>query len=205
MYARVLDTHAHTHTTTPTHPHTHSHTLTRTHTHTRTDLNVDVHDATEGNAGEGLFAPGSKFAWEGRSSRFRKLKLILELWDAYDWLGDDRPTDPPTIHPRKRTHAPHERPRLARCLITFVSFLLLGFIPLFVYVADFIFEDFTTNGNLLLWSSSLTLFSFAAIGYLKGVVNQKNKFYSVLSTLLMGLFAALVAYYVGDVLEKMLL
>jgi VIT1/CCC1 family predicted Fe2+/Mn2+ transporter len=90
-------------------------------------------------------------------------------------------------------------------LITFVSFLLLGFIPLFVYVADFIFEGFTTNGNLLLWSSSLTLFSFAAIGYLKGVVNQKNKFHSVLSTLLMGLFAALVAYYVGDVLEKMLL
>jgi VIT1/CCC1 family predicted Fe2+/Mn2+ transporter len=90
-------------------------------------------------------------------------------------------------------------------LITFVSFLLLGFIPLFVYVADFIFEGFTTNGNLLLWSSSLTLFSFAAIGYLKGVVNQKNKFYSVLSTLMMGLFAALVAYYVGDVLEKMLL
>ncbi|MFC2109217.1 VIT1/CCC1 transporter family protein [Bacteroidota bacterium] len=88
-------------------------------------------------------------------------------------------------------------------LITFVSFLLLGFIPLWVYVVDFLNEDLELN--LLLWSSSLTAMSFALIGYLKGVVNSKNKTYSVISTVLMGVSAALVAYYVGDVLEKFVL
>ena len=85
-------------------------------------------------------------------------------------------------------------------LITFVSFLILGFIPLLVYVLDIIVD---IKGELLLWSTSLTFFSFALIGYLKGVVNNKNRFYSVLSTVLMGATAALVAYYVGDFLEKL--
>jgi VIT1/CCC1 family predicted Fe2+/Mn2+ transporter len=47
----------------------------------------------------------------------------------------------------------------------------------------------------------LTLFTFGIIGYLKGVVNHKNKFSSTISTILMGIVAALVAYYVGDFLE----
>jgi len=87
-------------------------------------------------------------------------------------------------------------------LITFISFLFLGFIPLIVYVIDFVDK---LSIDLLMWSSSLTMFSFALIGYLKGIVNQKNKLYSVLSTVLMGFIAALVAYYVGDVLEKVVL
>lgn len=86
-------------------------------------------------------------------------------------------------------------------LITFVSFLILGFIPLLVYVLDMIFQ---IEANLLVWSTSLTFFSFALIGYLKGVVTHKNRFTSVLSTVLMGAAAALVAYYVGDFLEKII-
>lgn len=84
-------------------------------------------------------------------------------------------------------------------LITFLSFLLLGFIPLIVYVLDIVIN---ISGNLLIWSTSLTFFSFGLIGYLKGVVNGKNRFISVFTTLLMGAAAALVAYYVGDFLQK---
>jgi VIT1/CCC1 family predicted Fe2+/Mn2+ transporter len=84
-------------------------------------------------------------------------------------------------------------------LITFLSFLLLGFIPLLVYVLDIVIN---ISGNLLIWSTSLTFFSFGLIGYLKGVVNGKNRFISVFTTLLMGAAAALVAYYVGDFLQK---
>lgn len=86
-------------------------------------------------------------------------------------------------------------------LITFISFLILGFIPLLVYVLDMIID---IKGELLFWSTSLTFFSFALIGYLKGVVNQKNRFTSVVSTVLMGTAAALVAYYVGDFLESVI-
>jgi VIT1/CCC1 family predicted Fe2+/Mn2+ transporter len=85
--------------------------------------------------------------------------------------------------------------------ITFVSFVVLGFIPLIIYVVDFLRE---LTIDLMATSSSLTIFSFALIGYFKGVVNHTNKLYSVLSTVLMGVSAALVAFYVGDFLEKMI-
>jgi VIT1/CCC1 family predicted Fe2+/Mn2+ transporter len=85
--------------------------------------------------------------------------------------------------------------------ITFVSFVVLGFIPLIVYVADF-FRELTLD--LMVTSSTLTIFSFALIGYLKGLVNHTNKLYSILSTVLMGVSAALVAFYVGDFLERMI-
>lgn len=83
-------------------------------------------------------------------------------------------------------------------LITFISFLILGFIPLLVYVLDMMID---IKGDLLIWSTSLTFLSFALIGYLKGVVNSKNRFVSIATTVLMGAAAALVAYYVGDFLE----
>lgn len=87
-------------------------------------------------------------------------------------------------------------------LITLISFIALGFIPLIVYVLDLFSE---LQVELLFWSSFLTIFTFGLIGYLKGVVNHRNRFYSVLSTVLMGVSAALVAYYVGVFLEKIVL
>ena len=86
-------------------------------------------------------------------------------------------------------------------LTTFISFIILGFIPLFVYVIDMIME---IKVDLLVWSTLLTFFSFGLIGYLKGVVTNKNKFTSVLTTLFMGAAAALVAYYVGGFLEHII-
>jgi VIT1/CCC1 family predicted Fe2+/Mn2+ transporter len=82
--------------------------------------------------------------------------------------------------------------------ITFISFVILGFVPLLIYVLDYIKKQ---DLNLLVWSSVLTLFAFGLIGYLKGVVNHKNKWLSTVSTILMGIAAALVAYFVGDFLE----
>jgi len=59
--------------------------------------------------------------------------------------------------------------------------------------------------NLILWASVLTLAAFGIIGYLKGVVNQKNRFWSTLNTMLIGAVAALVAYFVGQVLEGIII
>jgi len=86
-------------------------------------------------------------------------------------------------------------------LTTFFSFLILGFVPLLVYVLDLIVP---IKGDLLIWSIILTFLSFTLIGYLKGVVTHKNKLTSVLTTVLMGAAAALVAYYVGDFLERII-
>ncbi len=83
--------------------------------------------------------------------------------------------------------------------VTFMSFLLFGFIPLLVYVMDYFSpQDF----NLFIASSIMTAVAFFSIGYLKSVVNQTNKLRSVLETLFLGGAAAALAYFVGDVLEK---
>lgn len=87
-------------------------------------------------------------------------------------------------------------------LVTLLSFVLLGFVPLLIYVWDFVSK---LEVNLVLAASVLTIISFAIIGYLRGVVNHQNKLKSVIETLLMGVTAAFVAYFVGDFIEQMVL
>ncbi|MFN4000460.1 VIT1/CCC1 transporter family protein [Algoriphagus sp.] len=84
-------------------------------------------------------------------------------------------------------------------LATLISFILVGFIPLMVYLYDFFFP---TNLNIFLWTSILTGLAFMIVGFLKGIVNQTSAFRSVSETLALGLLAAVVAYYVGDVLKS---
>ncbi len=85
--------------------------------------------------------------------------------------------------------------------ITFLSFLLLGFIPLGIYVIDYVRP---INADLFLISSILTGFCFIGIGFLKSVVTHTKRLKSVLETLLLGGAAAILAYFVGDLLENML-
>ena len=82
--------------------------------------------------------------------------------------------------------------------VTYVSFILIGLIPLLIYVWDY-FNPMT--GSLFLWSSVLTGFGFIIIGILKTYVTQTNAWRGVLETLVLGAIAALVSYYVGDILE----
>jgi VIT1/CCC1 family predicted Fe2+/Mn2+ transporter len=83
-------------------------------------------------------------------------------------------------------------------LATLISFVLVGFIPLMVYLYDFFFP---TDLNIFLWTSILTGLAFMIVGWLKGIVNQTSKLRSVSETLGLGLLAAVVAFYVGDVLK----
>ena len=85
--------------------------------------------------------------------------------------------------------------------VTFISFLILGLIPLVVYVIDFVYP---LEGNLFLITCSLTFFVFTVVGYLKSYVTQTSLWKGVLETLLLGAAAAAVAYFVGDFLEKLL-
>ena len=51
---------------------------------------------------------------------------------------------------------------------------------------------------------AITAFAFALIGYLKSVATDEPMLRSVLETLFLGLIAALIAYYVGDILEQVI-
>jgi VIT1/CCC1 family predicted Fe2+/Mn2+ transporter len=84
-------------------------------------------------------------------------------------------------------------------LATLISFILIGLIPLLVYLWDFFFP---TDLNVFLWTSVLTGSAFMLVGWLKGFVNQTSALRSISETVALGLLAAVVAYYVGDVLES---
>ena len=85
--------------------------------------------------------------------------------------------------------------------ITYVSFILIGLIPLLVFVIDY-FNPL--NQNLFLTSSILTAGGFLLVGWLKAYVNQTRILKGLVETVGLGAIAATVAYYVGDLLEHLL-
>ena len=85
--------------------------------------------------------------------------------------------------------------------VTFISFLILGSIPLIVYVADFVFPF---KGDLFAFACLLTFLAFTVVGYLKSYITQTSVWKGILETLLLGISAAGVAYFVGDFLEKLI-
>lgn len=97
---------------------------------------------------------------------------------------------------------PENKSPLTMAAVTFISFLVVGFIPLLAYVLDYAFG---IKSNLFLVSSVLTGLAFVGIGWLKSFVTETSHFKSILETLLLGVIAAGLAYFVGDILEIVLL
>ena len=85
---------------------------------------------------------------------------------------------------------------------TYLSFILVGFVPLLIYTVDYVFS--IGISSLFLFSSILTAVSFGGIGLLKSQVTHTSKARAVTETLLLGLIAAVIAYFIGDVLESII-
>ncbi len=94
----------------------------------------------------------------------------------------------------------HEMP-LAAAFATFISFVLVGFIPLSVYTFDYAF-DLSLGNDALIWSILLTLTAFAGIGYLRGVITKISRSRAVMESLGLGMAAAVISYVVGNLLER---
>jgi VIT1/CCC1 family predicted Fe2+/Mn2+ transporter len=99
---------------------------------------------------------------------------------------------------------PESKSPLAMGGVTFLSFILFGFIPLLVFVLDYL-KWLPKETNLFFYSSFLTGMVFILIGYLKALVTQTKKIRSVTETFLLGAAAAALAYYVGHILENVFL
>ena len=84
--------------------------------------------------------------------------------------------------------------------MTYLSFMLMGIIPLMTYTWDF-FTPFPAD--LFLSSCLLTGVAFVLVGYLKSAVTETHPVRSILETVLLGTSAAALAYIVGDLLEKL--
>jgi len=88
---------------------------------------------------------------------------------------------------------------LKSALVTFVSFNLIGFIPLFAYVLSYFSESFRTNTFAL--SIVLTSIAFFIVGSVKGRFVGERWIISGLETVLIGGAAAIIAYVAGYLLR----
>ncbi|MEL6809912.1 MAG: VIT1/CCC1 transporter family protein [Bacteroidota bacterium] len=86
--------------------------------------------------------------------------------------------------------------------VTYMAFILIGLIPLLTYVWDFFWP---ISGNLFLIASCLTAVGFIIVGIFKTYVTETSIWKGVLETLLLGAIAASVSYFVGDLLEQLVL
>lgn len=89
-------------------------------------------------------------------------------------------------------------------LATFISFFIVGFLPLLVYVMHRFGADIQEE-NLLLMATTLTMIGFAVVGYLKSFVTQTSAFRGILETVGLGAIAAVLAYFTGSFLEQLIL
>ena len=87
-------------------------------------------------------------------------------------------------------------------LVTYISFILIGLIPLAIYVISY-FTPIT--GNLFLWTSIFTTIAFIIIGLLKSHITETSTWKGISETLTLGILAATLAYLVGYALEKLIL
>ncbi len=96
---------------------------------------------------------------------------------------------------------PNQKSPLAMGAVTYSAFILVGIIPLSVYLYDYLVGF---SGDLFLTTCLLTSIAFMAVGALKTYVTETNPIKGIFETLVLGAIAAGVAYYVGDILEKII-
>jgi len=97
---------------------------------------------------------------------------------------------------------PEKNSPLSAGLITFGSFLLIGIIPLLPFVIPG-FESLT-GFSPFVHTCVLTGVAFVIIGYTKSRINQISSGWAIVETVLLGAAAALIAYYAGYFLERLI-
>jgi len=86
--------------------------------------------------------------------------------------------------------------------MTYLSFILVGLVPLLAYLVVYLFGLGTENVFLL--SILSTAVAFCGIGLLKSRVAKSNVLRAVVETVGLGLIAAVLAFVLGDVLERLI-
>jgi VIT1/CCC1 family predicted Fe2+/Mn2+ transporter len=94
-----------------------------------------------------------------------------------------------------------EKKPVNSALATFISFILIGFIPLLFFVLALFNE--TLLEHAFLYSIILTGIAFLFVGFVKGNVTGKRRVYSALETFIIGGIASLIAYFVGHFLRNL--
>lgn len=93
----------------------------------------------------------------------------------------------------------HSNEPIITALITFVSFVVVGIMPLLAYVLA-PFNSFIAAHTFAV-ACGITGVTFAIIGGVRGFVVGRNVVYAALQTLAIGGVAAAISYYVGALLR----
>ena len=151
--------------------------------------------------------------WEIENLREKELEEIHEIYETKGFAGDllkqvvevitsDDEVWVDTMMKEELEMMKDDRPAWKRGLVTFMAFNLIGFIPLAAYVlAGFI--DASAS-DLFVVSSISTAVALALIGALKGLVTEQSRIKGIIETVFLGGIAATIAFFVGDILEKLL-
>ncbi len=132
---------------------------------------------------------------KGFSGTLLKEVVALVKKDKQLWIN--------TLMIEKLEMLPEQKSPVIMGAVTYLSFVCIGLIPLLAYLFG-MGMDVPAN-ELFIWSCALTFVAFAGIGILKAYITKKSILRGLFETLALGGIAALVSYYVGDVLEKMIM
>ncbi|MCY2687829.1 VIT1/CCC1 transporter family protein [Salinimicrobium sp. TH3] len=150
--------------------------------------------------------------WEIENLREKEVEEIREIYAAKGFKGDlleqvvdvitaDKDVWVDTMMKEELEMVKSDKAPYKTAGMTFFSFVVVGSVPLLSYV--FTGAGPSIQDDLFLYSCILTGVALAIVGSLKSFVTEKNILFGIFETLLLGGLAAFLAYFVGDVLEKM--
>lgn len=150
--------------------------------------------------------------WEIEHLREREVEEIREIYIRYGFTGQlledvvthitsDKDRWVEVMMKEELEMQEENKTPIGMGAATFAAFLLMGLIPLLVYLYDYLVDSVS---NLFLTSSIMTGLVFIAIGFLKSSVTGSSKWRGMLETLLLGGAAAVLSYFVGDWLEGLI-
>lgn len=150
--------------------------------------------------------------WEIEHLREREIEEVREIYTRYGFKGQlledvvnhitaDKDRWVEVMMKEELEMQEETKTPLGMGAATFVAFLLMGLIPLLIYLYDYLMAS---TANLFTISSVMTGLVFLGIGYLKSSVTGSSKWRGMLETLLLGGAAAVLSYFVGDWLEGLI-
>jgi VIT1/CCC1 family predicted Fe2+/Mn2+ transporter len=124
------------------------------------------------------------------------------LEDMLTFVGSKEETAADVIMQDEHEMVPESRSPVKIGAVTYASFVLIGLIPLLAYVAEAILQIDLVHHFLI--ACILTAAGFVIIGLLKSHVTETSKPKAVIETLMLGLVAAVLSYFLGDFLQRLI-
>lgn len=147
--------------------------------------------------------------WEIENKRESEIQEIEDIFKAKGFQGElldrvvevitsDKKVWVDTMMKEELEMIKDNRKPVNTATATFIAFFSVGLIPLSSYLLALWVN--LEHDLLFPISCVATGFAMLIIGYLKGKVTQSNSLKSIIETVLLGGFAAFLAYFVGEIL-----